>query len=154
MTRQSESDRSELSSAVFHHRQASQARFSRVLAAIQSHAAPQALAAFEEFRRHAEEHMALEERDMFPELERLLGSDKGPTAALRKEHHRFRETFAYIAACIAADDPSGAAFALERLAEQIEAHDMREEWVLLPMCERLLGADRLHALASALDEAA
>jgi hypothetical protein len=60
---------------------------------------------------------------------------------------------AYIAACIDLHDAEAAAFALRRFGEQFEAHDMREEWVLFPMCERLLSADKLDALRRALSEA-
>jgi iron-sulfur cluster repair protein YtfE (RIC family) len=146
-------DQTRLEGAILRHRRISDERVRAVRAAMQQSIAV-AQAAFTRFRRAVEEHMRIEERDMFPALEQHLDATKGPTASLRKEHERFRHTFAYIAACIEADDRPGAAFALERLTEQLDAHDMREEWVLLPMCERLLDPAKLAALAGALEAAA
>jgi len=37
--------------------------------------------------------------------------------------------------------------------DQLESHDAREEWILFPMCERLLDHERVAALGRSLREA-
>ena len=134
------------------HRQVTRERLDRVLAALENRAWEKAAEAFGEFRHTIEDHMEAEEREMFPALDAELGAGSG-TKALRNEHSRFRQMCAYIAACIDLRDVQAAAFGLERFGEQFEAHDMREEWILFPMCERLLSQEQLQALRDALEEA-
>jgi hemerythrin-like domain-containing protein len=134
------------------HRRVTRARLDSTLGSLERREWEQAGASFDQFRRACEEHMEVEEREMFPALDAELG-ERSPAGGLRVEHKRFRQMCAYIAACIDLKDAEAAAFALKRFGDQFEAHDLREEWVLFPMCERLLPPERLAALRAALDQA-
>ena len=133
------------------HRSVIRTRLDRALGSLEHRDWEQAAIHFDEFRRACEEHMVVEEREMFPALDASLGERSG-TAGLLADHKRFRQMTAYIAACIDLHDAEAAAFALHRFGEQFEAHDMREEWVLFPMCERLLPPEKIARLREALAE--
>jgi hemerythrin-like domain-containing protein len=141
-----------LDAVLAQHRKVTRSRLDHTLGSLEHRDWETAATSFDQFRRACEEHMDVEEREMFPALDAQLG-ERSPAAGLRAEHVRFRQMCAYIAACIDLRDAEAAAFALNRFGDQFEAHDLREEWVLFPMCERLLPPERLAALRAALAEA-
>src|SRR5215831_9030613 len=132
-----------------HHRHEMESRFAAVADSLRRAAWSASGERFAALRGRIEAHMSIEERDIFPLLDRLL-PQRDLIAALRREHARFREVLAYVGACIDMRDASAASFALERLFEQLENHDAREEWILFPMCERLLDHEHLSELSKAL----
>lgn len=141
-----------LNGVLAQHRKVTRARLDHTLGSLERRDWVSAQESFDRFRRACEEHMDVEEREMFPALDAELG-ERSPAAGLRNEHKRFRQMCAYIAACIELRDADAAAFALNRFGDQFEAHDLREEWILFPMCERLLPPERLAALRAALAHA-
>jgi len=138
-----------LGEAVHHHRKEMESQFGRIAEALRQAAWTACNQQFAVLRKRIEAHMTIEEREIFPTLDRLL-PQKELIAALRREHARFREVLAYIDACIDLRDASAASFALERLFDQLESHDAREEWILFPMCERLLERERVESISKAL----
>jgi iron-sulfur cluster repair protein YtfE (RIC family) len=102
---------------------------------------PACVAATEAFRLALEHHLGMEEAVLFPEFETRTGMTGGPTAVMRGEHGQMREVCAQMTACAqrrSGDEFLGHAEALLILMQQ---HNLKEESVLYPMTERVLGAD-------------
>jgi hemerythrin superfamily protein len=142
--------RAKLDETLARHRQVTRERLGRALGALEHREWDVAAEAFAEFRGTVLDHMDAEEREMFPSLDAHLGERSG-TGALRTDHNLFRGMLAYIAASIDVHDAEAAAYGLHRFGEQFESHDMREELVLFPICERLFSPEQLRALRDALD---
>ncbi len=104
---------------------------------------------YTEFASGLRRHIGFEEDLLFPAFEKSAGMPptSGPTAVMRAEHREIRELLDRIAAGIA-----DAAAPVERLRESFHAvlsdHNLKEEGVLYPGADELLGkeeADRLVA---------
>lgn len=99
--------------------------------------------AFERFRKELEAHFFTEENDLFPAFENSTGMTGGPTHMMRIEHAQMRDLIAQMAHAVAAKDPDGFAGAGETLLVLMQQHNMKEENILYPMCDRALGASAL-----------
>lgn len=105
-------------------------------------AAGSAFAAFAESLR---QHLAIEEEVLFPAFEARTGMAGGPTAVMRMEHVQMRTLLEQPQRALDAgslDDFLGLGETLNVLVQQ---HNMKEEQMLYPMCDRALGdqADEL-----------
>ena len=105
-------------------------------------AAGSAFAAFAESLR---QHLAIEEEVLFPAFEARTGMAGGPTAVMRMEHVQMRTLLEQLQRALDAgslDDFLGLGETLNVLVQQ---HNMKEEQMLYPMCDRALGdqADEL-----------
>ena len=92
------------------------------------------------FARGLERHIRFENEILFPEFEARsgLGPEAGPTAAMRIEHRRIEELLAAIERSIG--EPRPQAEALRRELHQVLGdHNVKEEQVLYPATDRLLG---------------
>lgn len=99
-----------------------------------------ATAAYRQFHDATEHHFTVEEEVLFPAIEQASGSPMGPTQVMRMEHRQMRDLFSQMQAALVArmaDDYLGAAETLFILMQQ---HNMKEEQILYPMADRLLGA--------------
>jgi iron-sulfur cluster repair protein YtfE (RIC family) len=94
--------------------------------------------AFARFRREMAAHFATEEEVLFPAFERASGSSMGPTQMMRMEHAQMNTLIRMLEATIAACDRDGFAGAAETLLIMMQQHNMKEENILYPMCDRAL----------------
>ncbi len=101
------------------------------------------------FLREIARHIDIEEELLFPAFERSTGSSGGPTAVMRAEHERMREWFATMREALEARDAERYAEASRALGALLEGHNMKEENILYPMLDRLLGPDARDLIARA-----
>lgn len=92
--------------------------------------------------RHAED----EELVLFPALEDDLGAETGPLAVLVREHKTIQELLERIASEPSRDELPHVVHAFVGL---LERHIAKEEDVLFPAAERILGDGRLRELDTA-----
>jgi iron-sulfur cluster repair protein YtfE (RIC family) len=95
-----------------------------------------------------ERHIEFEEGELFPAFEEASGLRAGPTEVMRAEHAEMRDLFAALGAAQPRVDPQGCRAELERLRALLQEHNVKEETVLYPACDHLLGA-RADLLAGA-----
>ncbi len=95
-----------------------------------------------EFSGEMDLHLNMEEYVLFPAFETATGNTTGPTAVMRSEHDQIRAMLAELRDAVANRD--GAAFAgiAETLHIMLQQHNMKEEGVLYPMTDRVLGDAR------------
>jgi hemerythrin-like domain-containing protein len=98
-------------------------------------------AAFAQFRQVLESHFGVEEEVLFPEFERRSGMSGGPTRMMRMEHMQMRSLLDQLDAAQAAHDAGGFCGAAETLLVMMQQHNLKEENILYPMCERALAGD-------------
>lgn len=91
-----------------------------------------------------EAHARLEEELLFCELEGRL-PPQGPLAVMRAEHDEIERL---LASFPHQEDPAEAYRAIKRLSSVARDHFAKEEQVLFPLAERLLGEERLRELGS------
>lgn len=111
----------------------------------------EAVALFRDFTGGLRRHIGLEEELLFPEFERLTGSSPqaGPTAVMRHEHRQIEGFLATLERTIGA--PGGEAEAARgSLHHVLLDHNEKEEQVLYPTTDRLLGAAERRTLVERL----
>jgi len=102
-----------------------------------------------------ERHIAFEEGELFPAFEEASGLRAGPTQVMRAEHTEMKDLLAALGAAQPRIDPEGCRAELEHLRVLLWEHNVKEESVLYPACDQLLGARAdLLAGAKALNERA
>ncbi len=96
---------------------------------------------FHDFQLATECHLAMEEQVLFMAYETLAGV-AGPSQVMRREHEQMRELFARLYQVL--DQRAGTEFLnlSETLLMLMQQHNMKEEQMLYPMCDRLLAAER------------
>lgn len=102
------------------------------------HAARQA---FAEFARLTEEHFVSEEKLLFPAFEARSGMRFGPTEMMRQEHTQMRDLITAAIEALALGDVDAYCAEMETLLILMQQHNMKEENILYPMCDRHLGQD-------------
>lgn len=93
------------------------------------------------FVREIERHIDAEENILFPAFEERSGMAGGPTRVMRMEHAQMRDLFAELLVALEKKDSARYAEAAERLADILGEHNMKEENILYPMLEKMLGGD-------------
>ncbi len=97
-----------------------------------------------EFEAEMALHFAREEKVLFPSFEETTGMTEGPTAVMRMEHEQMRNLFSQLTEAVGAQDGSRFLGISETLMVLIQQHNMKEEQMLYPMCDRALAdADRI-----------
>ena len=94
---------------------------------------------FAELAERLEHHMSVEEKVLYPAVERALGPPGagGPTANLRSEHDEIRRWVDVIAEHLAAGDQfASGEFAI--LSSRLSEHVCFEESLVYPTCDRVL----------------
>lgn len=91
------------------------------------------------FDRMLTAHLASEEGTLFPAFEEATGMRGGPTFVMRAEHEQMRGLLAELAAAVQAKSKDGFAGAAETLLVLMQQHNLKEENILYPMCDRALG---------------
>ncbi len=91
-------------------------------------------------RLHAalETHFRAEEELLFPAFEAATGMVGGPTQMMRREHAQMRELQEQMQAALTARTGEAFAGAAETLLVFMQQHNMKEENILYPMCDRSL----------------
>ena len=91
-------------------------------------------------------HATLEEELLFAALEPHLGKYEGPLAQMRAEHDELERLLGQIEK---AEDVNQATAWVEETLRTARSHFHKEERVLFPMAERLLGEEALTRLGKA-----
>lgn len=98
-------------------------------------------AAVERFVTAMEQHFGIEEETLFPAFERRTGMTEGPTRMMRVEHTQMRALFATLREAVADEDRETLLGECETLLVLMQQHNLKEEEILYPMCDQVLGAD-------------
>ncbi|MCX8087118.1 MAG: hemerythrin domain-containing protein [Rhodocyclaceae bacterium] len=112
---------------------------------------PAADARLAQFREELENHFHTEETLLFPSFEAATGMIGGPTQVMRLEHAQMRELVEQMERALERREGSGFAGAAETLLILMQQHNLKEENILYPMCDRGL-ASQAEALGTALQE--
>jgi hemerythrin-like domain-containing protein len=100
------------------------------------------LACWQRFERDLRRHLAMEEELLFPAFEAASGMhDAGPSHVMRMEHEQMRGVLDQMAAAAGRGDRDELLDQGETLHILIQQHNMKEEGMLYPMAEQLLGAE-------------
>lgn len=84
-----------------------------------------------------ETHFTAEEETLFPAFEQASGMRSGPTAVMREEHRQMRGLLQMLQQALAVQDGEAFVGAAETLLILMQQHNMKEENILYPMCDRL-----------------
>ena len=96
------------------------------------------------FRNAVETHLKREEGILFPAFETQTGNTQGPTAMMRMEHEQMRSLVAEMDEAITARNADSFLGLAETLMILTQQHNMKEEQILYPMIDQVLGdPDRL-----------
>lgn len=123
-----------------HHRHCDDA-FARAEASAQSGDWAKARGDFDAFAKAIAAHFATEEETLFPAFEDRTGMRQGPTQVMRLEHGQMRELLGEMTTALDAKDAGGFGGAAETLLVLMQQHNLKEEHMLYPMCDRALGGD-------------
>jgi len=116
---------------------------------------PLAEESFRAFHQAMEHHFTMEEKVLFPDFEAASGNTAGPSQIMRMEHQQMRELLTDMVQ--ATDEKDGDTFLgmAETLLILMQQHNAKEEQILYPMCDNLLGSrcDNVLARMEAIGEA-
>ncbi len=96
---------------------------------------------FGQFEQAMARHLAMEEDVLFPAFENRTGMRAGPTEVMRMEHAQMRDLLEGMASAVAAGDRDSYLGLSETLNMLMQQHNLKEENMLYPMSDRVLGAD-------------
>ena len=99
---------------------------------------PRAKESVTHFQTEIECHFSTEEELLFPAFEAETGMTLGPTRMMRLEHAQMRELIGQMQTTLAVQDREGFGGAAETLLILMQQHNMKEENILYPMCDRSL----------------
>jgi hemerythrin-like domain-containing protein len=110
---------------------------------------------FARFRDELQAHFATEEQVLFPAFEAATGMSGGPTQMMRFEHAQMRELLEQMEAALDRRGRDAFAGVAETLLMLMQQHNMKEENILYPMCDRTLAGavDVAGGLQQRLEEA-
>jgi hemerythrin-like domain-containing protein len=117
------------------------AHFARAEAAASRGELDAARSAHAEFVQAMEQHLAAEETVLFPAFESRSGMTGGPTMVMRMEHEQIRGMLAQMQQALADADLNDYLGLAETLNILIQQHNMKEEQMLYPMCDRALAGE-------------
>ncbi len=95
-------------------------------------------AAFTKFRDELEAHFSVEETMLFPAFEQRTGMSAGPTQVMRMEHAQMRGLLEELAEAVKGQDGDTFGGVSETLLVLMQQHNLKEENILYPMCDRSL----------------
>ena len=104
---------------------------------------PECAAAQQRFCVEMAAHFATEEQTLFPAFEAATGSAMGPTQVMRMEHAQMTSLLDAMTHAVAAQDAVGLGGNAETLLIMMQQHNMKEENILYPMCDRALSVQPL-----------
>lgn len=104
-----------------------------------------ASARFAELRCGLERHIDIEEQVLFPVFEEATGITRGPTVVMRGEHVTIRAAMTSIAQALADHDGQGVDDGFQDLERTLRPHNFKEERVLYPTTDHVVGDDAARA---------
>ena len=100
---------------------------------------------WEQARRHYDkfyqsmiQHFEQEETVLFPDFERVQGSDMGPTQVMRMEHEQMLALMENIQKALDLEDKDGFLAEADTLMMFMQQHNAKEEMMLYPMSDQVL----------------
>ena len=98
---------------------------------------------FEKFVNDLMHHLDMEEKVMFPTFESRspMGGGCGPTQVMRMEHDQMRAIVNDMKTQLNAKNKDGFFGASETLMMLMQQHNMKEEQMLYPMTDNVMGGD-------------
>ena len=90
-----------------------------------------------------ETHLNREESFLFPAFEAQTGNTQGPTAMMRMEHEQMRSLVSEMDEAMIARDADSFLGLAETLMVLTQQHNMKEEQILYPMSDQVLGDPEL-----------
>lgn len=109
-------------------------QLNRVEAALQKNDFGSANRNFRLFNEFLEDHFILEEKKLFPALEKATGIVNGPTEVMRQEHLQIRELRDDLKDALDVENGESALEIIDTLNALIQQHNVKEENILYPMC--------------------
>jgi iron-sulfur cluster repair protein YtfE (RIC family) len=103
---------------------------------------------FDRFQAAMARHLAMEEDILFPAFESRTGMSGGPTEVMRMEHAQMRDLLQAMADAVAAGDQNRYLGLSETLNMLMQQHNLKEENMLYPMSDQVLGAERAAVIQS------
>ena len=97
-------------------------------------------ARFPLFQAAMERHFQKEEDTLFPAFEQATGNAMGPTRVMRLEHRQMRDALAEMSNALTGGDLEDYLGQAETLLILMQQHNIKEEQILYPMCDQILGA--------------
>lgn len=95
-----------------------------------------------EFLSRITAHIAVEERLLFPAFEERTGMrGGGPTAVMTAEHRAMEALFDEMRAAVAGNDADAYLRASGQMMEILDQHNQKEEMMMYPMLDRVMGGD-------------
>ncbi|MCK5718789.1 MAG: hemerythrin domain-containing protein [Thiomargarita sp.] len=96
---------------------------------------------FAHFRDMMERHFNIEEQTLFPAIEERTGQTSGPTAVMKMEHQQMRQVFDNMHKAVEQQDNEEYLGLSETLLILMQQHNAKEEQILYPMGDQILGTD-------------
>jgi hemerythrin-like domain-containing protein len=97
---------------------------------------------FDRFLAAMAHHLAMEEEVLFPAFEARTGMSGGPTQVMRMEHEQMRTLFQDMARAVADADRNSYLGLSETFNMLMQQHNLKEENMLYPMSDQVLGGER------------
>ena len=91
------------------------------------------------FRNALETHLSREENYLFPAFEARTGNSQGPTTVMRVEHEQMRSLVSEMDEAFVVKDAESCLGLAETLMILTQQHNMKEEQILYPMIDQVLG---------------
>lgn len=104
---------------------------------------------FERFQAAMAHHLAMEEKVLFPAFESRTHNSTGPTHVMRIEHEQMRELLQEMMRAVAESSQDRYLGLSETLNMLMQQHNLKEENMLYPMSDQVLGAEQdglIHAM--------
>jgi len=103
------------------------------------------------FSRALDAHLRAEENVLFPAFESATGSTSGPTQVMREEHKQMRDILERLRQAASQHQSETFCDLGETLLILMQQHNLKEENILYPMCDRSL-AQSAEGLTNRLEE--
>jgi iron-sulfur cluster repair protein YtfE (RIC family) len=97
---------------------------------------------FDRFLAAMAHHLAMEEQVLFPAFEARMGNSMGPTQVMRREHEQMRALFQDMERAAADANLNSYLGLSETLNMLMQQHNLKEENMLYPMSDQMLGGQR------------
>lgn len=110
---------------------------------------------FECFQTAMAHHLAMEAKVLFPAFESRTHNSTGPTQVMRMEHEHMRELMQAMATAMAETNQDRYLGLSETLNMLIQQHNLKEENMLYPMSDQVLGGESdslIHAMQAITSE--